>query len=84
MAGNKRILVRVGANSRVVGVSTNSSLSSLKREIFQTFSNITRLATAKNLLIQVKDEEWGKFVDLNSDDTIPARAVINMVPKVRN
>ena len=55
MAGNKRILVRVGANSRVVGVSTNSFLSSLKREIFWTFSNITRLATAKNLLIQVKD-----------------------------
>ena len=36
-----------GANSRVVGVSANSSLSSLKREIFRTFSDIPRLATAK-------------------------------------
>ena len=84
MAANKRILVRVGANSRVVDVGANSSLSSLKRDIFRTFSDIPRLATAKNSLIQVKDEEWGEFVDMNSDDTIPDRAVINVVPQVRN
>ena len=74
MAAIKIILAGVGATSRVVGVGANSSLSSLKREIFRTFSDIPRLATAKNLLMQVKDEEWGEFVDMNSDDTIPDRA----------
>ena len=53
-------------------VSANYSLSSLKRENFRTFSDIPRLATLlKNLLIQiqVKDEEWEEFVDMNSDGT---------------
>ena len=49
----------------------NSSLLSLQREIFGHFLIFPGWLLLKNLLIQiqVKDEEWGEFVDMNSDGT---------------
>ena len=55
MAANKRILVWCELELIVAESTLAQTLVChlMKREIFRTFSDIPRLATAKNLLIQV-------------------------------
>ena len=73
------VLVRVGPCSRVIHIESKRELVAAIR---CSFSDVPRVANA-DLIIQIKDEEWGgEFVDLKEDQVIPNRSVLNVIPQV--
>ena len=79
MAGGetKQVLVRLGVHSRVVRFC---SMEDLVPSIRTSFAGVSELAsTSAQLVIQLKDEEWGgEFVDLREDQEVPNRSVLKV------
>uniref|UniRef100_A0A1X7VIJ8 PB1 domain-containing protein n=1 Tax=Amphimedon queenslandica TaxID=400682 RepID=A0A1X7VIJ8_AMPQE len=76
----KRVLVRFGMNSRPVSFKTGESFDkdvvNLKKRISESFKNIIKDCDSESLLIQVKDEEFDDFVDLECATGIPSKGGI--------
>ena len=77
----RKVLVRVGANSRVVTLESDADVNAA---IVGAFSDVPRVRDASSFVIQMKDVEWGEFIDLAEGQAIPDRAVLNVVPQVGN
>ena len=74
----KEVLVRVGVHSRVIRFDDKEALFS---NIHAAFSDIGQVGTPNTkLLVQIKDQQWGgEFVDLQEDQNIPDRSVLNVI-----
>lgn len=76
----KSVLVSVGGRSRVVSFCTGvaSEKSTLTAAVKATFRDL--LSAKQDFFLQVKDDDWGgAFVELQEDQTIPDKAVIEAV-----
>ena len=73
----KRVVVAYGSNRRVLRLPTTAKFADLKLLIRDSFSDVMSEA---DYFLQMKDEEWGEFLDVSPDDsTIPDKAVINVL-----
>ena len=85
---SKRALVRCGVHSRALtfespaeGIETDSSDEErLRAAIRVKFGDV--LSETDEFFLQVKDEEWGEFVDIMPKQMLPARSVVHTVMKV--
>ena len=66
----RRNLVKVGPYSRVVEYIVNDGIVPAIREVF---ADVPRIAKATTLVLQRKDEDWGEFVDIQKNESIPDR-----------
>ena len=80
------MLVRFGMNSRPVSFHTGSSfhedIQNLKESILECFKDIIAEADGDLLLIQVKEEDFDDFVDIECSTGIPSKGGILRVYKV--
>lgn len=72
----KTVLVCVGERRRPVTLSSSASLSDLETSIRSAFADVLNLSTS--IVLQVKDEAWGLFIDLQNDE-FPDRSIVNVV-----
>ncbi len=73
----KKVLVIFGDNRRPVSIE--GGVTSLKLSIKEHFSDCG-IKKDDNIAIQIKSEEWGgMFVDLEPNEVIPDKCVINAV-----
>ena len=73
----KRVLVRVGDNSREVTISSDED-EALKHATRNVFVDI--LPKDAEFYFQVKDPDWGgEYVDLQPAQSIPDRSVLKVV-----
>ena len=75
MEPRKRNLVKAGPYSRVVEYESDDIVAAIRR----VFADVPRIARATTLVLQRKDDEWGEFIDIQKDETIPDRCILNMV-----
>ena len=76
---NKTILVCIGKRRRPVTLASSASISDLKAIILSDdFSGILP-PNSSDIVLQIQDESWGLFVDLQKDDDLKDRSVINVV-----
>ena len=64
---NKRVLVEIGSNRRPVVFKPESGreLVELKQAVVESFRDVLSTTDIKDLLLQIKSEEWGgEFVDV--------------------
>ena len=72
----RRNLVKAGPYSRIVEYSAKDDIEPVIRRVF---ADISLISKAETLVLQRKDEEWGKFVDIQKDQNIPDRSILNIV-----
>lgn len=73
----KRLLVRVGDNSREVAVSSNEE-EVLKHATRVAFKDV--LPNDAEFFFQIKDPDWGgEYVDLQPAHPIPDRSVLKVI-----
>ena len=73
-ATSKQLLIRMGANNRVVTIQSDDDLRS---KVHSTFADIPRAVNASDFVIQITDEEWGgEFVNLREGQQTPNRSII--------
>ena len=76
---NKRVLVEIGSNRRPVVFKPESGreLVELKQAVVESFRDVLSTTDIKDLLLQIKSEEWGgEFVDVLDTDAIPDKSII--------
>ena len=64
----RKVLVRVGANSRVVTLESDADVNAA---IVGAFSDVPRVRDASSFIIQMKNVEWDEFIDLAEGQAIP-------------
>lgn len=71
---NKCVLVEIGSNRRPVVFKPENGreLMKLKQAVVESFGDILSTTDLKDLLVQVKSEEWGgELLDVLDSDSIP-------------
>ena len=72
----KEVLVLYNLYSRVV--KTND-LSSLKGDIWSTFSDVLPPEAESSILLKIKDDSWGgMFINLKENESLPDKCVIQV------
>ena len=78
----KRVLVQIGSNKRPVSFSKEGpggELLLLKKAVIETFSDVLKSTEPKDLLVQVKSEDWpGEYEDLLESDIIQDKSVLKV------
>ena len=72
-AAEKSVLVSLLGHTRPLSIP--ASESDLKQRVKQLFCDVIQVHSVADFFLQLKDENWGEFVDL-LDQQIPDRAVI--------
>ena len=72
-AAEKTVLVSLLGHTRPLSLPTCGS--DLKQRVKQLFCDVVQSHNIADFFLQLKDENWGEFVDL-LDQQIPDRAVI--------
>ena len=84
MNDEKKVLVCFGERKRIVCIPSNSSdePSNVKEQLHANACEIYKdviPAGIESIFFQVKDEDWGEFLDLTEGQSINHRSIVNMI-----
>ena len=80
MSQTYTVIVCLGERRRPVTLASPSSLEVLRARIRVEFSDILPQQEAGfRIVLQIRDESWGMFVDVVDDQRITDRSVVNVI-----
>ena len=77
IAAGRKVLVFLLGHSRPLDLPGGEiSTAEIKRSVREVFADVLQLHPVADFFLQLKDAEWGKFVDLVAGQKIPDQAVL--------
>jgi hypothetical protein len=78
----KVVLVCLGERKRRVKYTPGENeVETILDSVRSVYGDLPKLLRG-DLVLQIKNEDWGEFVDLAPEDSIPNRSVLRVVPEV--